>query len=177
MKNSKAFKDLAPQRQFSLNSGLSTPKLKNYSDYLSKKPIFLNNQQIINFLSLGYISLTPTLPNEFHDRIFSKIDDLIGNGKDEENPGNNILPLIPEFQLLFKDPIIHGALFSLLGPNYMLHPHRYIHDNPPKSGGQAWHHDTYWGYLKKVRNWNKIQETVSNSMIYLGMVFLSKFTM
>ena len=59
---------------------------------------------------------------------------------------------LPEFQLLFKDPIIHGALFSLLGPNYMLHPHRYIHDNPPKSGGQAWHHDTYWGYLKKVRN-------------------------
>ena len=146
------FRRAATERQFSLDSGFNTPKLKDYSEYTSKKPKLLSDQEVQHFLTTGYLSLQPTLPTQFHDSIFQKIDTAIGKGNEEGNPGNNFLPLVPEIGLVFKDPVIEGALLSLLGPNYMMHPHRFVHDNPPGSGGQAWHHDTYWGYLRKVRN-------------------------
>ena len=33
-----------------------------------------------------------------------------------------------------------------------MHPHRVLHDNPPGSEQQVWHHDSYWGYKRKVHN-------------------------
>ncbi len=151
MKAPETFTKAAPQRQFSLEAGLSTPRLPDYSEYLSKKPKLLSDEEIQHFLASGCLSLQPSLPPAFHERVFRKIDDVVGNGNEEDNPGNNFLPLVPEIGLVFKDPVIAGALLSILGPNYMMHPHRAIHDNPPGSGGQPWHHDTYWGYLRKVR--------------------------
>ena len=53
---------------------------------------------------------------------------------------------------MFDDPVIKGALTSVLGEGYMMHPHRVLHDNPPGSDQQVWHHDSYWGYKRKVHN-------------------------
>ena len=60
--------------------------------------------------------------------------------------------MVPELQLVFDDPVIKGALTSVLGEGYMMHPHRVLHDNPPGSDPQVWHHDSYWGYKRKVHN-------------------------
>jgi len=152
MEYQSTYRQAATERQFSLESGLNTPRLPNYYEYLSKRPKLLSDQDIQHFLTSGYLSLQPTLPPEFHERVFQRINQLIGDGREEDNPGNNFLPVVPEMGLVFKDPVIAGALLSLLGPDYMMHPHRFVHDNPPDSGGQSWHHDTYWGYLRKVRN-------------------------
>ena len=145
MEYQSTYRRAATERQFSLESGLSTPRTQNYSEYLSKRPKLLSDQEIQHFLTCGYLSLQPTLPPEFHAKLFQRINDLIGEGREEQNPGNNFLPVVPEMGMVFKDPVIAGALLSLLGPDYMMHPHRFVHDNPPGSGGQAWHHDTYWG--------------------------------
>ncbi|MEC9293714.1 MAG: HEAT repeat domain-containing protein [Chloroflexota bacterium] len=116
--------------------------------------------------------MQPTLPPDFHEHVFQRINDLIGNGREEQNPGNNFLPVVPEMGLVFEDPVIAGALLSLLGPGYMMHPHRFVHDNPPGSGGQSWHHDTYWGYLRKVRShrpwWVMVMYMPQETPIELG---------
>ena len=172
MEYQSTYRRAATERQFSLESGLSTPRPQNYSEYLSKRPKLLSDQEIQHFLTCGYLSLQPTLPPEFHAKLFQRINDLIGEGREEQNPGNNFLPVVPEMGMVFKDPVIAGALLSLLGPDYMMHPHRFVHDNPPGSGGQAWHHDTYWGYLRKVRNhrpwWLMVMYMPQETPIELG---------
>jgi hypothetical protein len=52
----------------------------------------------------------------------------------EGNPGNNILPAVPEMQIVLDSPVVRGALTSVLGRNYVLHPHRFVHNNEP--GGE-----------------------------------------
>ncbi len=142
----------ATERQFSAEAGLSTPRLADYSEYLGRAPKLLSDADMQTFLVDCCLLLRPTLPASYHDEVFRGIDAVIGDGKAENNPGNNFLPLIPDMGVVFEDPVIRGALLSVLGPGYMLHPHRFCHDNVPGSGPQAWHHDTYWGYLRKVRS-------------------------
>lgn len=114
-------------------------------------PRFLTDDQMRQFLANGYLVLQTALPKSFHDRIFRRFDDLIG-GDRHENPGNNLLPLVPEINAVFEDPVVKGALTSVLGPNYVMHPHRALHKNPPGSPIQEWHKDSYWGYMRRVRN-------------------------
>ncbi|WP_231571445.1 HEAT repeat domain-containing protein [Gordoniibacillus kamchatkensis] len=71
---------------------------------------------------------------------------------------------------MFDDPVITGALTSVLGPNYMLHAHRHGHYNAvPVPGG--WHKDSYWGY-KRMRNhhpwWAMIMYFPQNTPKELG---------
>lgn len=66
--------------------------------------------------------------------------------------GNNLLPLVPELAEFFEDPVVKGALVSVLGNDYSMHPHRALHMNPPESPEQGFHKDSYWGYVRRVRN-------------------------
>jgi hypothetical protein len=65
------------------------------------------------------------------------------------NCGNNILPMIPELQEIYDSPKVRGALKSILGEDYMMHPHRHPHSNPPGFRTQRWHQDSYWGFYKQ----------------------------
>ena len=138
------------QRQFDYGDGVSTAERR--PDLLTDAtPQLLNDEQVRTFLATGYLTLQPELPAAFHRALFDKFIGLIGDDN-EDNPGNNLLPIVPELQLVYDDPVIKGALTSLLGANYMMHPHRVLHDNPPGSDAQVWHHDSYWGYKRKVHN-------------------------
>ncbi len=44
--------------------------------------------------------------------------------------------------------VLAGALTSLLGSGYYMHPHRHCHDTRPGSRAQDWHKDSYWGFTK-----------------------------
>ena len=48
---------------------------------------------------------------------------------DERGPlgHNNLLPCVPELARLLDEPVIRGALTSILGPGYYLHFHRHDH--------------------------------------------------
>ena len=61
----------------------------------------------------------------------------------EGNPGNDVLPRIPELADLCAHPTVTGALTGILGPGYAMHPHRHCHQTPPQQRAQRQHQDSY----------------------------------
>ena len=92
------------------------------------------------FIRDGCTVVDSGLPAEFHRAVYAKIDELF---ESEGNPGNNILPRVPELAEVFSAPAVREALTGLLGPDYILNPHRHCHLNPPGRPGQSWHKDCY----------------------------------
>ena len=90
------------------------------------------------FIINGYHIVKTSLPISFHQQIFRRTIDLI---RAEGPPGNNLLPKIPILANVFTDPAVEGALTSILGQNYIMHPHRACHYHPPQSQQQTWHKD------------------------------------
>ena len=76
------------------------------------------------FIADGYLVLQPSVPGELHRTICRNIAAAVPG---TDNPGNNILPLVPEMRHVLESPEVHGALLTLLGPGYLEHPHRYCH--------------------------------------------------
>ncbi len=114
-------------------------------------PKLLNDAELQRFIAHGYLCLRTELPNSFHRGVYERFDRLIGT-EANLNPGNNLLPAVPELNEIFADPVVRGALTSVVGPDYVMHPHRALHNNPPGSDAQHIHKDSYWGYLRRVRN-------------------------
>ena len=98
----------------------------------------LNDAQMRHFIVNGFVTVATELPAQFHDAIYEKTVSVFDK---EGNPGNNLLPRIPEIQKVFDDPNVSGALTSLLGADYYMQPHRHPHYNPPGSNGQGMHQD------------------------------------
>ena len=98
----------------------------------------LSDAQMRDFIVNGFVTVTTQLPAQFHDAIYEKTVEVFDK---EGNPGNNLLPRIPEIQQIFDDQNVSGALTSLLGPDYYMQPHRHPHYNPPGSKGQGLHQD------------------------------------
>ena len=89
------------------------------------------------FIVEGYVTLKSNLPSDFHARMFDALETL-----DEGGPHghNNLLPCVPELRVLLDEPVVAGALTSILGPDYYLHFHRHDHVNFPDSA-QPLHKD------------------------------------
>ena len=100
----------------------------------------LTDSQVQRFITDGYILIHTDFATPLHQQIYDSLEEVFAK---EGNLGNNILPRIPEISQVFEDPQIRGALTSLLGPDYILNPHRHAHLNPPGSKGQTWHKDCY----------------------------------
>ena len=98
----------------------------------------LTDAQMRHFIVNGYVTVTTELPAQFHDAIYEKTVRVFDK---EGNPGNNMIPRIPEIQQILDDPNVSGALTSLLGPDSYKQPHRHPHYNPPGSTGQGMHQD------------------------------------
>ena len=98
----------------------------------------LNDAQMRHFIVNGFVTVTTELPAQFHDAIYEKTVTVFDK---EGNPGNNLVPRIPEIQQVLDDPNVSGALTSLLGADYYMQPHRHPHYNPPGSSGQGMHQD------------------------------------
>jgi HEAT repeat protein len=113
----------------------------------------LTDEQMIQFITQGYLVLNNELPDELHQKVMSQIHEVL---EEEGNPGNNILPRVPDIQKFFDTPVVKGALTGVLGPDYYLHPHRHCHYNQPANqnpGGGNWHKDGYWSALRSHRPW------------------------
>ena len=108
----------------------------------------LTQAQMRQFVSHGYVVLKTDFSSDFHATMSRHVQAVMAK---EGNPGNNILPRIPEVQEVFHHPVIRGALSSVLGSDYIMHPHRHCHFTEPGRKVQSWHKDSYWGYAK-VRN-------------------------
>jgi hypothetical protein len=118
----------------------------------------LTDAQMRSFVANGVVHVQPTLPPSFHRAIYEAFDKIVpadhvehpGKAK-PNNPGNNILPLLPQLGELFEDPVVKGALTSLLGPGHMLDPHRALHNNMPHDGPQPLHKDSFFAFKRHVR--------------------------
>ena len=108
----------------------------------------LTDDQMRQFISHGYLVLKTDFPKEFHESLNGKLNEVM---EKEGNPGNNILPRLSEFNDIVQSPVVRGALTSVLGVDYTIHPHRHCHFTYPGRKVQGWHKDSYWGH-QKVRN-------------------------
>ncbi len=109
----------------------------------------LSDEQMQYFIANGHINIKTDLPADFHETIFQETEAVFEN---EGNPGNNLVPRIPEIQEIFDHPTVDGALKGLVGPNYYTHPHRHCHHNPPGSTGQRMHKDS-WTRRRHPTRW------------------------
>ena len=96
---------------------------------LNRAPVLLNDEQVRQFIANGYIKIDHAVPAQVHAAIARKLDQMVANGP---NLGNNVLPQVPEFRHVLNSPEVRGALISLLGEDYLEHPHRYCHDSKPR---------------------------------------------
>ena len=96
-----------------------------------------NDEAMQRFIVEGYVTLKSELPRHFHARMFEALETL-----DERGPHghNNLLPCIPDLRIMLDEPVVAGALTSILGPDYYLHFHRHDHVNFPDSA-QPLHKD------------------------------------
>ena len=100
----------------------------------------LCDEQVQQFIVNGYINVRADYPEPFHQEVYQQIETVF---EEEGNLGNNILPRIPQIGQVYEHPNVKGALTSLLGPGYIMNPHRHCHLNPPGRKGQSWHKDCY----------------------------------
>ena len=99
----------------------------------------LTDEQMRHFIVNGYVIVNTDLPASFHDFIYDQTEIVF---EKEGNPGNNLLPRIPEIQAVFDDKWVIGGLTSVLGEDYYMQPHRHAHFNQPRSEGQQMHQDS-----------------------------------
>lgn len=109
----------------------------------------LTDEQMQHFIIKGYINIKTDLPADFHEAIFQQTEAVF---EKEGNPGNNLIPRIPDIQEIFDHPAVDGALTGLVGTNYYTHPHRHCHYNPPGSSGQRLHKDS-WTRRRHPTRW------------------------
>ena len=107
-----------------------------------------SDEDMRHFIVNGYVTVKPEFPRSFHDRIYQRTKAVFESAG---NPGNNLLPQVPEIQEVFEHPSVCSALSGLLGPDFIMHSHRHPHHNLPGSADQNFHKDSYWGY-DKVRH-------------------------
>jgi len=92
-----------------------------------------------DFIDRGYVTVQTDFSPEFHANIWQQADELFAT---RGNPGNDIYPLIPELGQVLEHENVRGALSSILGDDYLLHPHRHCHLTPPGKAPQNNHQDT-----------------------------------
>ena len=97
----------------------------------------LNDEGVQNFIKNGYITVHPDLP-DVHEEIYRETAAIF---EKEGDPRNHILQKVPALYQVFAHPTVRGVLTSLLGPNYIMHPHRHAHMKQPGQKGGAWHQD------------------------------------
>ena len=95
----------------------------------------LSDEQYTQYLNEGAIVLQPdSLDADFHDRLYEhgqNIYSLVESSKSKtahlDIIGDSLRGRIPEIDGIFKDPSVAGALESVLGENYVIHPHNFVH--------------------------------------------------
>ena len=107
----------------------------------------LGEEQMWSFLRDGYVVLRPEdLDADFHAALFHAAcqvhDEARAIGGDSSHLqviGDNLRARIPLLESLLRSSTVHGALTSVLGEGYLLHPHHFVHEATPSD--QSFHQD------------------------------------
>ena len=98
----------------------------------------LDDKAMQDFVINGYTVVKPDLPQEFHRTVCEQALAITKSGR---GFNNTLVAEIPMLQTVLDDPAVHGALTSILGPNYVINQHNACHYHPPGSKEQHWHKD------------------------------------
>ena len=91
-------------------------------------PVLLDDEQVREFITNGFLRLTPDVPAQVH----AEVDALLRHACERETwYGNNILARVPKMHVVLDCPVVRGAVFSLAGEGFHLHPHRAVHSSTP----------------------------------------------
>ena len=124
------------------------PPLEALQAAISKK---FDDAKMKQFLSQGYMVVpVDDLDRDFHETIYTKAKTLYraedGGGVDF---GNNVFPAVPDLGAVYQAPAVVGAISSVLGENYVMHPHRHLHSTSLGTrNDQNFHMDSYWGMTR-----------------------------
>ena len=100
----------------------------------------LADEQVRRYVADGFLVLDSGLDADFHAAI---ADELRYCMKHEwPLPGDNLLPRIPALAELLAAPPVHGAVASVLGPEFAWAPHRFPHNSEPLADPPA-HFDPF----------------------------------
>ena len=70
---------------------------------MADKPVLLTDAQMQQFIRDGYLILHPDSPEGFHEKVYKRIDESFEKNSGR-NPGNNLLPAVPELQDVWDSP-------------------------------------------------------------------------
>lgn len=114
---------------------------------MNEKP--LTDKQLIQYLEDGYVVFeAQELDQAFHERMFHAACLTYGmaRGAASVDPAphirviaDNLRPRIPDVERLLASPSVRGALNSVLGDEWQLYPHDFIHESSPND--QSFHQD------------------------------------
>ncbi len=110
----------------------------------------MSDEAMQEFIRKGFVSFQADMPAGFHHSLYERTAELM---EEAGNPGNNIVPVLPELQQVLDHPKVAGTLTSVLGAGYHEHAHRYCHRRElgaergypaHKDGDSRHHHRTRW---------------------------------
>ena len=106
----------------------------------------LDDDAVARWLVDGYIEFDPDVDDAVHEGLFEAAkgvhDEARAIGGDSNHiqvTGDNLRARIPDVDRVLQAPRVHGALASLLGPGYVLHPHNFVHESSVRD--QSFHQD------------------------------------
>ena len=137
----------------------------NDSRQATLSPASLDDAQMTRFLRDGFVVLSaPELGRGFHAAMFDNAcqvhDEARAIGGDSNHlqvMGDNLRARIPCLDELLYSDTVQGALTSVLGPDFVLHPHHFVHE--ASTDDQSFHQDGNlpWNerahYRSHVPNW------------------------
>ena len=90
--------------------------------------MLLTDYEVQSFIQSGLMKIDLPDLDRIHHQVDARLREL---NEMESHHGNNILPRMPILQYVLRHEKVHGALTSLLGSDYLVHPHRAIHRSTP----------------------------------------------
>ena len=91
--------------------------------------VTLTDEQVRRYVADGFVVLDSGLSAAFHAAVTDELRYAMAHEK--PLPGDNLLPRIPALAELLAAPAVHGAVASVLGPEFAWAPHRFPHNSEP----------------------------------------------
>lgn len=96
---------------------------------MNESPALLTDDQVRRFIADGFIVLDSCLPDALHAGISRELHFSL---KEESKwLGDNLLPRVPNIDVVLQSNVAQGAMKSLLGSDFAWAPHRFPHNSEP----------------------------------------------
>ncbi len=102
----------------------------------TRSPVPLNDDQLAEFCANGLLVLPLSLPADFIESFYSKSKELVEAESDRATVWRQI---DPDVNTIAADPVLQGALTSILGPDFVMPPNGTLHSG--LAHDQGFHRD------------------------------------